>query len=86
MQTLNAVYENGVLRPLEPLDLQEHQQVTLTVAEISDDPLDAYIDHEYLAELNAVSEREPTLEEVRRLLSTSPGNWSDDIRAERDAR
>lgn len=28
---LEAVYENGVLRPLEPLDLEEHQRVTVTI-------------------------------------------------------
>ena len=32
-----AVYEAGVLRPLEPLELEEHQHVTLTIDEYSDD-------------------------------------------------
>lgn len=30
---LEAVYEHGVLRPLEPLQLAEHQRVRLTVDE-----------------------------------------------------
>jgi len=30
---LDAVYENGVLRPLEPLSLAEHQRVRLTLDE-----------------------------------------------------
>ena len=30
---LEAVYENGVLRLLEPVDLQEHQHVTVTIDE-----------------------------------------------------
>lgn len=29
--TVEAVYENGVLRPKEPLPLKEHEQVSLTV-------------------------------------------------------
>ncbi len=29
--TVEAVYEGGVLRPAEPLPLQEHEKVTLTV-------------------------------------------------------
>ena len=33
---LQAIYENGVLRPLEPLDLPEHQRVDLVLT-----PLDA---------------------------------------------
>ncbi len=30
---LEVVYENGVLRPLEPVDLEEHQRVTVTIEE-----------------------------------------------------
>jgi len=30
--TIRAVYENGVLRPLEPLDIQEHERVVVTIA------------------------------------------------------
>jgi predicted DNA-binding antitoxin AbrB/MazE fold protein len=29
--TIEAVYENGVLKPKEPLPLQEHEQVQITV-------------------------------------------------------
>lgn len=29
--TLEAVYENGVLRPLQPLPFREHEKVRLTV-------------------------------------------------------
>jgi predicted DNA-binding antitoxin AbrB/MazE fold protein len=29
--TVEAVYENGVLKPAGPLPFQEHEQVTLTV-------------------------------------------------------
>ncbi len=28
---IKAVYENGVLKPKEPLPLQEHEQVTVTI-------------------------------------------------------
>ena len=31
--TVEAVYENGVLRPIQPLFLREHQQVRITIAE-----------------------------------------------------
>jgi len=30
-QHLKAVYEDGVFRPLEPVQLQEHQEVTLVL-------------------------------------------------------
>lgn len=86
VKTLPAVYENGILRPLEPLPLHEHQRVRVTVSDVFDDNADAWLDHEYLASLDAGVEPEPTLEEVRRILSRIPGNLSDDIRAERDSR
>jgi predicted DNA-binding antitoxin AbrB/MazE fold protein len=33
---LQAVFEKGVLRPLEPLALAEHQRVTITISENGD--------------------------------------------------
>ena len=78
-----AIYENGVLRLLEPLDLREQQQVTVTV---NDSPVDSWLDHEFLATLEDEQEPRPSLAQVRAALSTIPGNLSDDIRSERDAR
>ena len=41
-RTLEAVYRNGVLRPLEPLDLPEDQHVTITIHwPIPEDPDEA---------------------------------------------
>jgi predicted DNA-binding antitoxin AbrB/MazE fold protein len=34
--TIEAVYENGILRPLGPLFLKEHQQVRITITESVD--------------------------------------------------
>ena len=85
VKTLQAVYENGMLRPLEPLFLKEHQQVTVTVA----DPADRWVDHEYMEKVRkevASMGPAPTLEEVRKALAAIPGNLSDDIRAERESR
>ncbi len=80
-----AVYENGVLRPLEPLPLKEHQRVTLTVS----DPAERWLDQEYMDKVKkdvAASVPAPSLDEIRQALSKIPGNLSDDIRAERDSR
>jgi predicted DNA-binding antitoxin AbrB/MazE fold protein len=35
IQNVEAVYEHGVLRPLEPLALAEFQRVQLTISEVS---------------------------------------------------
>lgn len=39
-QVLEAIYQNGVLIPLEPLDLSEHQHVIITIRLTSSDELD----------------------------------------------
>ena len=85
VKTLQAVYENGVLRPLEPLPLKEDQQVRVTVS----DPAERWLDHEYMEKVRrgvAAMGPAPSLEEVRQTLSKIPGRLSDDIRAERESR
>ena len=84
-KTLQAVYENGVLRPLEPLPLKEHQRVTVTVS----DPAERWLDREYMEKVKkdaAASVPAPSLEQIRQVLSKIPGKLSDDIRAERENR
>lgn len=45
-RVVDAIYEQGILKPLEALDLPEHQRVRLTIheppAESPDDALDAW--------------------------------------------
>jgi predicted DNA-binding antitoxin AbrB/MazE fold protein len=82
---VTAVYENGILRPLEPLPLKEHQRVTVTVFDLAE----RWLDQEYMESVRkdvAAMGPAPSLEEVRRALSKISGNLSDDIRAERDSR
>jgi predicted DNA-binding antitoxin AbrB/MazE fold protein len=48
-EIVNAIYENGILRPLEPLTLQEHQMVRIqllpeTEAEILQQAIAALVD------------------------------------------
>jgi len=40
--TVEAVYENGVLKPAQPLPLKEHERVRLTVHAGSSPLVDAY--------------------------------------------
>jgi predicted DNA-binding antitoxin AbrB/MazE fold protein len=40
--TVEAVYENGVLKPKEPLPLTEHEQVQITVQSRSSSLADLY--------------------------------------------
>jgi predicted DNA-binding antitoxin AbrB/MazE fold protein len=45
---VDAVYENGVLRPLETLPLEEHQRVRVTISSISSDSLASLVDQSFL--------------------------------------
>ena len=38
-KSIRAIFENGVFRPLEPVDLEEHREVTLSVGNDPDENL-----------------------------------------------
>lgn len=40
MQHITAIYENGLLRPLDPLELREHEVVTLTLERVTESSRD----------------------------------------------
>jgi predicted DNA-binding antitoxin AbrB/MazE fold protein len=73
---LEAVYKNGVLRPLQPLALADQQHVMVTVEEILDYKAWATAQ---LRELGPA----PGLAEIQRQLSTLPGSVSEVVVAER---
>jgi predicted DNA-binding antitoxin AbrB/MazE fold protein len=83
---VEAVYENGMLRPLEPLALSEHQRVVLTLSEATSPRLQR--DEEYLAAVWEQVAKEgppPGLDEVRRLAKI-PGSMTAEFIAEREDR
>jgi len=81
---LQAVYENGVLRPLEPLNLHENQLVTLAISDEA--PTEPWLDTEYLAACASETDEGPSLEEVRAALAKIPGSLTEDFIAEREDR
>ena len=86
---VDAVYENGVLRPLEPLLLEEHQRVSITISSISGDPLASLIDRSFLEQAHkevAVADYIPTHEELRGMTAKDTSSWSEAIVAEREER
>jgi predicted DNA-binding antitoxin AbrB/MazE fold protein len=82
---LEAVYENGVLRPLEPLDLPEHQRVTVVLSETSITE-EAWLDGECLQLCAAKADESISLETVREALAKIPGSLTADFIAEREER
>jgi predicted DNA-binding antitoxin AbrB/MazE fold protein len=81
---VDAIYEHGVLRPLEPLELTESQRVRLS---ISDGPgghsqRDTRIVERAKAEM-ATFRTVPTIEEVRAALASIRGSLSQEVVDER---
>jgi predicted DNA-binding antitoxin AbrB/MazE fold protein len=84
-KSLQAVYENGVLRPLQPLQLKERQQVAIVITESASTDLDEdWLDTDCLALYASDVDESITLEEVRKALAKIPGSLTADFIAERD--
>jgi predicted DNA-binding antitoxin AbrB/MazE fold protein len=84
-RTLEAVYENGVLRPLEPLDLREHQHVAVVVSELpATQSADELLDLDYMRACAPEADGNISLEAVRQALSSIPEALTSDFAAERD--
>jgi predicted DNA-binding antitoxin AbrB/MazE fold protein len=86
---VEAVYENGVLRPLKPLELAEHQHVTVTVTESTKSASYTQLDLTFIENLRKQLHSAPPapgLDEVRRRLAKIPGRMTDDFIAEREDR
>ena len=87
---IDAVYENGVLRPLEPVTLDENAQVRVFVYPAGQDAdIDDLIDHEAMEEARrevAKMGRIRTIEETREMLRDVPGSFADTIIEERGER
>ena len=79
---IEVVYENGVLRPVEPLDLGEHQRLTVTL-DVNQGEEDV-IERPYTP--SAEGEEEKGLLAIRQRLSKIKGDLSDVVIEEREDR
>ena len=83
--TFEAVYENGVLRPLESLPLPNLQHVIVTVSgapATADDVADYFEPEEW----EAAKHDDTSLQEVWHALSSIPGSLADAVIASREER
>jgi predicted DNA-binding antitoxin AbrB/MazE fold protein len=86
-RSVQAIYENGVLRPLEPVNLSENTKVTLTIGNATRGAgEEEWLDLEFHA--SCAKEADPiiSLEAVRAALAKIPGSMTDDFITERDDR
>jgi predicted DNA-binding antitoxin AbrB/MazE fold protein len=84
-KTFEAVYENGVLRPLEALTISNRQHVLVTIADVPTTAGDvaAYFEPE---EWEAAKHDDIGLDDVRQALASIPGSLADAVIASRDER
>lgn len=75
---IEAIYENGLLRPLEPLDFRDNERVRLTVQSSGD-----YLDDDAFQWATRESDTSVSLEHVRDILAKVDGNLADVVIAER---
>jgi predicted DNA-binding antitoxin AbrB/MazE fold protein len=83
-KTVQAVYENGVLHPLEPLLLEERQKVTVTISDATDVPSNPLL--VCPEEWSDAAQDDIGLDEVRQALSTIHGSLSEAVLKERRER
>ena len=80
-KSVEVIYENGVFRPLEPVELCEHQRMRVTLEEEAH-----WVDTAYMAWCAREADDQVTLEAVRQALAPIPGSLTADVIAERDDR
>ena len=81
-QKVEAIYEHGILRPLEPLVLTESQRVKLVISETSE-ANQMTRERTGNARLEMAVKTAPTIEEVREALSSIPGSLAEEVIASR---
>jgi predicted DNA-binding antitoxin AbrB/MazE fold protein len=79
---------NGVLRPLQPLDLKEHEHIVVSVVKAEGESKGPRLAVEYIERLKTElgDDPIPSLEEVRKRLSKIPGSMADEIISQRGER
>jgi predicted DNA-binding antitoxin AbrB/MazE fold protein len=80
LDEVEAVYENGVLRPLAPLPLAEQEHVKLTVLRIADSD---WLDVEFMEACGRDADPSLSLEVVRASLAKIGGSMDAAIEADR---
>ncbi len=77
---LEAIFQDGVLRPLQPLSLLEDQKVLVTITIVPTDLAESdYLDTELHRYCEARADSSITLEQVRKELAAIHGSIADDL-------
>lgn len=77
---IDAIYRDGVLKPLESLPLQQDERVRVTISRVE---ADDWLDVEFMDGCRDEGITVPSLEKVREALSTIKGSMADAVIDER---
>lgn len=80
IKKFDAIFEGGVLKPLEPLTLPESRRVTVTIAEAGDED---WMDVEFMDACGAGADPTISLEQVRAAMSRIRGPMTDAVNKDR---
>jgi predicted DNA-binding antitoxin AbrB/MazE fold protein len=80
LEEFDAVYEGGVLRPLEPLPLSEHTRVRVSLAWENEAD---WLDLEFMSACAKEADPSVTIEAVRAALAKIPGSMDEAIDQDR---
>jgi predicted DNA-binding antitoxin AbrB/MazE fold protein len=80
LKEIEAVYENGVLRPLEPLPLSEQEHVMVSVSRGTEGD---WLDAEFMDACAADADPSVTLQQVRSSLAKIRGSMDEAIDQDR---
>jgi predicted DNA-binding antitoxin AbrB/MazE fold protein len=86
---VDAVYQNGILKPLQPLNLAENERVVVSITQEANGAGLGQLDADFVQDLRrrlANAPPAPGVEEVRRRLSKIPGSMTADFIADREVR
>ena len=90
-QRIHAIFEDGVFRPQQPVDIANGQHVSLNVesegipmGDLSD--VADLLDVEFMESCRQQAGRAPSLEEVQQTLKVFQGSLAERISEERDER
>ena len=79
---VEAIFENGVLRPVEPVPFYEKERVTITLESLDDRLASGQLAQTQVA--SAMQKRKPrSIEEIQERWKEIPGSFADLIIAER---
>ena len=84
-QHITAIYDKGVLKPLEPVDLKDQELVSLSIEKVDENGQER-VDDEYLPLIAEDGDPNITWAEVQAVLTKLPGSLTEDFDRERDER